>query len=78
MGRNALGEVKDKFITVRVTEDTKLRVKAAMTALKYTGQEKDFLLWLVIRGLELAEYEQTLLQGSAAALVQSRQTSKTA
>ena len=78
MGRNALGEAKDKFIRIRVSDEKKERIKKLMMKLQYQGQEQDFLMYLVERGIELVEYEQSILKGSAAGLVESKKTSATA
>lgn len=78
MGRNALGGTKDKFVRIRVSDDAKERVKKLMGKLKYQGQEQDFLMYLVERGVELVEYEQTLLKGSAASYVASKKISASA
>ncbi|HUW39841.1 MAG TPA: hypothetical protein VMV90_02450 [Rectinemataceae bacterium] len=65
MARNADGVVKGDRVQIRITQEQKERFALAMQRLRPHAQFQEFLLELTDKGLELMEYEHSLIGNSA-------------
>ena len=72
MGRNITGDLKSDRIQIRLPETDRARLEEAWVRFRPRIQFQEFLLELMDLGLELQEYRDSLLEGSAAAYVKAQ------
>lgn len=77
MGRNATGQTKSDVLRIRITESLDSRINELMVKFGWTGNKDQFTAFLVGKGLELVDFENDALKGSAERLVSSRLSQET-